>query len=146
MRLLPILAALLIGSAGHAQVRMVDGDTLNISGVQYRLWGIDAPEKQQVCNDGWAAGHAASQHLRKLVSNVEVRCEPRTTDQYGRLVAVCYTDGRDLGAELVRAGMALAFVRYSSVYVDDEAQAKALGLGLHAHDCSPPWDWRAQRR
>jgi len=47
---------------------------------------------------------------------------------------------------MVCAGMALAFVRYSSDYVQAETQAKAQRLGLHAHDCIPPWDWRAQRR
>jgi endonuclease YncB( thermonuclease family) len=75
-----------------------------------------------------------------------IECEPRDRDRYGRTVAVCRADGRDLCAEMVRAGLALAFVRYSSDYVQDEAQAKARRLGVHAHDCIPPWNWRARRR
>jgi endonuclease YncB( thermonuclease family) len=43
-------------------------------------------------------------------------------DRYGRTVARCRADGRDLGTKMVRAGMALAFVRYSSAYVQAEAQ------------------------
>ena len=44
---------------------------------------------------------------------------------------------------MVHAGMALAFVRYSRDYVQDEAAARAARLGVHAHGCSPPWEWRA---
>ncbi|HYX03744.1 MAG TPA: hypothetical protein VE963_16745 [Reyranella sp.] len=46
---------------------------------------------------------------------------------------------------MVRAGLALAFVRYSADYVTDEAMAKAAKLGVHAHPCDPPWQWRAAR-
>lgn len=72
-------------------------------------------------------------------------CEPRTKDRYGRTVALCRADGRDLGADMVRAGMALAFVRYSQDYAEIEAQAKAEGLGMHAHGCERPWDCRNSR-
>src|SRR5258708_25891945 len=51
--------------------------------------------------------------------------------------------GEDLGAILVREGMAWAFVRYSRDYVEQEATAKAARVGVHAHDCQPAWEWRA---
>jgi endonuclease YncB( thermonuclease family) len=47
---------------------------------------------------------------------------------------------------MVREGMAWAFVRYSRDYVDREAKAKAEQLGVHAHDCQPAWEWRAEQR
>jgi hypothetical protein len=50
-------------------VRVVDGDTLRIDGVTYRLWGIDAPEAGHLCADGWPAGHTATEHLRALIRN-----------------------------------------------------------------------------
>jgi endonuclease YncB( thermonuclease family) len=75
-----------------------------------------------------------------------VACEPRGHDQYGRTIALCRAVGRDLGAEMVRAGMALAFTRYSTDYVADEAKAKAARLGVHAHGCAPAWEWRAEER
>src|SRR3979411_626342 len=65
-------------------VRVVDGDTLRIDGVTYRLWGIDAPESGQPCADGWPAGRAAPEHLRALIGDRHVTCEPRTLDRYGR--------------------------------------------------------------
>ena len=54
------------------------------------------------------------------------------TDRYGRSVAVCRADGRDLGADMVSAGMAWAFTRYSSDYVSQERAAIGAGIGVHA--------------
>jgi endonuclease YncB( thermonuclease family) len=73
-------------------------------------------------------------------------CEPKTTDRYGRTVAICRANGEDLGRAMVQLGMASAFTRYSADYVQDEAKAKAARLGVHAHECTPPWEWRAQHR
>jgi endonuclease YncB( thermonuclease family) len=78
------------------------------------------------------------------VDGRSIACKPRGQDQYGRTIALCRADGRDSGAEMVRAGM--AFVRYSADYVQDEAKAKAAGRGVHAHRCAPPWEWRATQR
>jgi endonuclease YncB( thermonuclease family) len=73
-------------------------------------------------------------------------CQEKDRDRYGRTVAICRANGEDLGAILVREGMAWAFVRYSSDYVGQEAKAKADRLGIHAYDCQPAWEWRAQQR
>ena len=71
MKLSVLVAALtLAASPVFAEaVRVVDGDTLKIDGVTYRLWGIDAPEAQQSCADDWPAGRTATEHLRTLVSD-----------------------------------------------------------------------------
>jgi endonuclease YncB( thermonuclease family) len=58
------------------------------------------------------AGAAASRALQALMEGRAITCEPRGHDQYGRTIALCRADGRDLGADMVRAGMALAFTRY----------------------------------
>jgi endonuclease YncB( thermonuclease family) len=98
---LSVLAAFLTLAALPAfaeSVRVVDGDTLKIDSVTYRLWGIDAPESRQPCADGWPAGRAATEHLRALIGDRQVSCEPRTLDRYGRTVAICRADGRDATA------------------------------------------------
>lgn len=59
-----------------------------------------------------------------------MRCEGRTTDSYGRLIAVCYVGDTDINAWLVRNGWALAYRRYSKDYVDDEHAAARAGAGL----------------
>lgn len=123
-----------------------DGDTLKLGGTTYRLWGIDAPELAQTCQDGWPAGRQAATKLQQLVQGRSVTCERKDTDRYGRTVAICRAAGQDLGELLVREGMAWAFVRYSLDYVTSEAAAKRQGLGIHGHGCAPAWEWRAQRR
>jgi len=125
---------------------VTDGDTIRHSGVAVRLWGIDAAELDQSCADGWAAGRLAREHLAGLMRDRTVTCEPRTTDRYGRVVALCRADGEDLGAAMVSAGMAWAFIRYSRDYVAQEEAAASRALGVHGHECERPWAHRSRKR
>lgn len=43
---------------------------------------------------------------------------------------------------MVREGFALAFVKYSTAYVDDEAEARKAQRGLWSGAFIAPWDWR----
>lgn len=123
-----------------------DGDTLRLNGVTYRLYGIDAPETKQVCADGWPAGSLATTRLQGLIGGGNVVCKKRHQDRFGRTVAVCQVDGEDLGAILVQEGLAWAFVRYSRAYVQLETVAKSDRRGVHAHECEPAWEWRANHK
>jgi endonuclease YncB( thermonuclease family) len=125
---------------------ITDGDTLKQGGLTSRVWGIDAPELSQTCPDGWPAGRVAATRLQPLTTGRPVACQEKDRDRYGRTVAICRASGEDLGAILVREGLAWAFVRYSSGYVGDERQAKANDLGVHTHQCIPAWEWRTQQR
>ncbi|MBN9089158.1 MAG: thermonuclease family protein [Reyranella sp.] len=125
---------------------VTDGDTIKLDGKTYRLLGIDALETHQARGDGWRGGEVATAYLRGLMRGRAITCTPKVKDRYGRTVAVCYSDGRDLGADMVSAGMAYAFVRYSRDYVEQEASALAAGLSVHGHRCGTPWEWRARRR
>lgn len=118
-----IAAASLAIPAAADSVRAVDGDTIILDGTTYRLWGVDAAETRQTCADGWQAGAEASRYLAELVAGRAVSCEFKDRDRYGRTVALCRADGQDLGAAMVRAGMAWAFVRYSGDYVGQERAA-----------------------
>lgn len=141
-----IAMAVLLWSFPVVAQTVTDGDTIKLAGTTYRIWGIDAAETKQICADGWAAGRAATEYMTDLVRGHTVVCEPKTQDRYGRTVAICRADGRELGADMVAAGMALAFIRYSRDYVEHEATAKAARLGVHAHDCVAAWEWRARER
>lgn len=140
------VAFLLLSAAPATAQIVVDGDTIKLDGTTYRLWGIDAAETFQVCADGWAAGTKATAYLLELMKSKRVVCEPKTADRYGRTVAICRADGQDLGAAMVRDGMAYAFVRYSQDYLAQEREARVAGLGVHAHACAYPWNWRAHQR
>jgi endonuclease YncB( thermonuclease family) len=51
-------------------------------------------------------------------------------------------DDEDLGAWLVRAGLAIAYRKYSTVYVDDEDAARRARRGLWAGEFVEPSQWR----
>ena len=123
----------------------LDGDTIKLNGTTWRLWGIDAPEKPQWCGR-YPAGAQATVVLEQLMRHKSINCDERGTDRYGLAIGLCRANGDDLGATMVRLGMAWAFVRYSRDYVEQEAKAKADKLGVHAHQCVPAWVWRARAR
>jgi endonuclease YncB( thermonuclease family) len=148
MKLFVLVASLALAAfpAFAESVRVVDGDTLQVNGVTYRLRGIDAPESGQPCADGWPAGRAATEHLRALIGERYVTCEPRSVDRNGHTVALCRADGRDLGADMVANGHAWAFVRSSCDYVEEEYEAAAVRADVHGHTCQPAWQWCAEKR
>lgn len=130
-------------------VRVVDGDTIDVGETRVRLEGIDAPEAGQTCNrkwfGRWACGHEATAALHRLTDQRTVSCDPRGTDKYGRVLAVCYVDGRDINAQMVRRGYAWAFVKYSQSYVREEALARTEGVGIWQGQSEPAWEYRAKR-
>ena len=136
---------------GHAIVTgraaAIDGDTLAVGGVRIRLEGIDAPEAQQTCTDAsgraWACGAEATRLLARVVAGRLVTCEERGLDKYKRVLGVCQAAGVDLNAEMVRRGLAWAFVRYSRSYVREEQAARAKRVGIWAGTAQPAWDYRA---
>lgn len=126
-----------------------DGDSLHIGEVRYRLFGIDAPEFDQICSRGgetWACGKAASEHLAKLITGREIRCDPKGTDTFGRVLAKCSTEGLDVNRAMVAAGLAVAFRRYSTDYVSAEETARNNRRGLWAGSFEMPSEVRAAPR
>jgi endonuclease YncB( thermonuclease family) len=91
---------------------ITDGDTIKTRKGKVRIIGIDTPERGE-CNY-----RAATEYLEALIPvGTEVRLGRVPTmadeDRYGRLVRyVDTTEGIDVGAELLQAGLAIA--RYDS--------------------------------
>lgn len=132
-------------------VRVLDGDTLHVDGQRIRLDGIDAPELSQTCLDAqsrpWDCGQAARLRLAALVWGVRVACSPQGQDRYGRTLAVCSAgDIADIGAALVREGLAVNYDRYTSAYRFDQLRARAAGRGLWQGEFQTPEQWRHSRR
>jgi endonuclease YncB( thermonuclease family) len=126
---------------------IADGDSLRSGELRIRLFGIDAPEKNQQCTDAngadWACGMAAQKALETLVANTPyLQCDLIDVDRYRRVVMQCFAGKTDLGAALVRAGLALAYRQYSASYIANEETAKASKLGMWAGTFTAPWVWR----
>lgn len=137
---------------------VIDGDTLNFGGVKVRLWGIDAPERDQICERSgyvlpwlhtgqrYECGRDAAAVLAELTRGRVVTCTPRDRDRYNRIVAVCSTEAGDLGAAMVRRGWAVDYARYSGGrYRAEEDKARAERLGIWAGWFTMPAEWRRQR-
>lgn len=99
---------------------VVDGDTLFVGRLKYRLCGIDAPERHE---PGY---RQATTYLRNLTKGKTVKCTPvgqgtpcdgrSKPRSYDRIVAQCFVDGKDLAAEMVRAGHAVDWQKFSGGY------------------------------
>jgi endonuclease YncB( thermonuclease family) len=158
-RRLQLAAALLLAVAVAADawaaaefrgpvIGVADGDTLTVLHAgrpeAVRLHGIDAPEK------GQPFGERARQFTAALAFRTTVIVQVRDRDRYGRTVAdVILADGRSLNQEVVRAGYAWWFRRYSADHrlAAAEAEARSAQLGLwQDRDPIPPWRWRRTPR
>jgi len=129
--------------------RVVDGDTIAVNHIRIRLEGIDAPETGQTCSARfsglWHCGRQATAALAALIEGKRVRCERRGLDRFARTLGTCFLGEQDVSAWMVRQGHAWAFVRYSTRYVPEEAEARARGLGIWQGEATPAWEYRAQR-
>ena len=133
----------------HATIISVDGDTIRAgNGVEYRLFGIDAPELQQTCTEAngkiWLCGRAAKAKLTTLIKGGNVNCESRATDRFGRIVAMCSAHGvPDLGEAMVRGGYAVDLGGAAgNPYRDAEAEAQTAKRGIWRGTFQRPSDWR----
>ena len=129
-------------------VRVVDGDTLVMDDRKIRLSGIDAPEMRQNCldlnNQWYPCGRKAAQALSRRISGQPVTCAlSLQPDQYGRALGSCsFIDGEDMQSWLVRNGWAVAYRRYSLLYLHDESFARDNRAGIWSGRFVMPWNWR----
>lgn len=124
-----------------------DGDSIRVisrsGSIVVRVFGIDCPER------GQPYSRKALKFTMHLARNLTVTVLVKDQDRYGRVVGrVILPDGRDLGRELVRAGLAWRHRRFAP---DDktlkalEAEARSAGRGLWRDPKPvPPWVFKAQ--
>ena len=138
---------------GKAEI--IDGDTIKINKKKIRLFGIDAPEKKQICKKkyinflifnfqkDYKCGKESSLALLKKIGNRKVKCIlEKNKDIYKRSIGICYIKNKDINKWLVKNGYALAYKRYSKKYVLDEQYAKENKLGIWRGSFIEPEKWR----
>jgi micrococcal nuclease len=68
---------------------------------------VSAPELKE------PLGNQSKQFMVELVSGKRIRCELNGKKTYDRFVGTCYLGGKDIGAAVIEAGLALDCPRFS---------------------------------
>ena len=133
------------------KAKVVDGDTITINNTKIRFSGIDAPEsyyygQTQYCKKPngniWACGKKATSKLKKLINKQVVKCTDEGKDRYGRTLSICFVNDLDLQSEMVRSGMAIAYLKYSRRYEQEMIEAMNNKVGIWSGNFLDPEDWR----
>ncbi len=134
--------------------KVIDGDSLEINNNKIRLFGIDAPEKKQICkkpylvisffifHKNYECGLMVANRLKKLINNKSIKCISKSKDRYDRYLSTCYLKKKDINAWLVKNGYAIAYRRYSTKYLIEEQHAKKNKLGIWEGIFQNPEEWR----
>jgi micrococcal nuclease len=129
-------------------ISVTDGDTIIVARdgtpEKVRLVDIDSPEKSQ------PFGRVAKRALSDLVYMREVTITRHGRDRYGRTLAtVTRKDGKNVNAELVRAGIAWVYKTAppDSLYKGLESEARKSRRGLWSQPTAiAPWEFRPKKK
>jgi endonuclease YncB( thermonuclease family) len=124
---------------------VVSGDVLEVAGQRVQLYGVDAPELDQICiadRRRFNCGHIAKTALMDLVAGAEVSCKIILDKKADLATAICTAGGFDIGSNMVHTGWALADRKLSEKYVTIEDKAREARRGLWRGQFIPPWKWR----
>lgn len=130
---------------------VMGGDMLRVAGRMLVLHGADAPETGQVCFSGrsitWKCGDKAQEALRGFADGRYVSCLMKKPLGENAATAVCETNGiGDIGAAMVRSGMAVVPRKFDTRYVGEEATARARSAGVWVGSFDMPWKVRQASR
>lgn len=136
-----------------------DADTLSINHQVIDLFGIDAPELDQMCVDEdyneYPCGRTARQVLIARINNREITCKGNYTSNENKAAKICslrslpdinvkdYQD-TSLNYWLVLNGHAVADTLTTDKYATAEATARRLLRGIHRGHFQLPWTWREE--
>ena len=148
---LEILMMILIlqgyGAPFYAEVvRIQDGDSITVmrdgEEIVIRLFGVDCPER------GTKFDSQSRRFTAKMLRRRQVKVIPKERDQFGRVVARVLVGKTDISLELLRAGLAWHFTRFSRdselAKAQEMAQDNRVGIWSQS-DPVPPWEFRADQ-
>jgi len=132
-------------------VAVTDGDTIVVTAhasnkrIRIRLYGIDAPERNQAC------GKNAKAFVMAISLHKRVNIMPLNTERYGRTVAIVFlSNGSSLQEHLLEMGLAWVWPRYCVnckewKALQKTAQQEKIGLWKSDAKALEPWKWRQRR-
>ncbi len=146
---------------GPSIANAIDGETLLVDGVEINLFGIDAMERDQICQNGegvdYPCGRSAVMALQKLIQNHKVICLPFFAVSATRVIGACEmvvdgevlpTSARDfldedyrpnsLSRLMVEQGFALTIGYGRQLFGGEQRQAQVLRSGVWAGSFEPP--------
>lgn len=135
----------------HESGRVVgvsDGDSFTIldhnkQEVRVRLYGIDAPEKNQ------AFGNVSKKYLSDLIYGKQISLTEIDRDQYGRIVAIAEVGTLVVNESMLEAGLAWHYMQYDHnpmwMALQETAQLQRKGLWVDKNPTAP-WTFRKNKR
>lgn len=135
------------------RVEVLDGTRFRDIETQavYRLYGIDTCAPGQTAHLGrqpWPCGTVAAAWLVSATLNKWVACNILRDDQGERLARCASADHPDIGADMIRDGVAMALPPTDQdtairAYVSAEREARKAYRGIWASTFQMPWEYRA---
>ena len=135
-------------------IKVSDGDTISVKKlkngvldgdlIKVRLYGVDAPEKDQ------DFGYESKKALMNYVADKTIEIDIKAKDRYGRSVGVLYVGGRNINEELLRDGYVWYYEQYDknnerSRLLQENAMKNKLGL-FSKKGYVEPWKFRKQKK
>ncbi len=133
-------------------VHVSDGDSMTVqtrekTKLKVRLYGIDAPETPKydrktgrMTKPGQPLGIKSKSYLSSLILQRTVQLDVVDIDSYRRMVAIVRLDDRNINLEMIRAGMAEAYVEYlkgspyREAFLQAEREARENRRGIWSRD------------
>ena len=105
------LLATSAASATADDIRVIDGDTIEINGMPIRILSIDTPETWKPrCANEYRLGLRAKARMQQLVDSGDVTYKVAGFDRFGRILADVFAGKLDVGETLLNEGYALPYV------------------------------------
>ena len=137
-------------------IKVIDGDTINLNGVKIRFSGIDAPEtkyrgQNQNCILAGSVincGLISKQYLSNLIGKQKVNCKiEKKPDQFRRKLGECFINKKSLSRLMVKNGYAFDYPKYSqNKFAKEQEYAKKNKIGLWNMQFEYPWIFREKIR
>lgn len=134
--------------SGSAQV--IHAHIFYIGGRYIRLYGVDAPDTDQICSSStgsaYNCGEEAASWVRGWIDQNSIDCYILKVEPNGQDLATCVWGEYDIGAALVGAGWGLANTHETNIYQPYEVKAQSESSGLWQGSFYTPEDWRDIKR